>query len=78
MKYEIEQSVRFKRELKAAIKRGYDINKLEAVVDLLAQGLMLPASNRDHVLSGDYIGYRECHMVTHLSVRARHSGTLLA
>jgi mRNA interferase YafQ len=62
MKYEIEQSARFKRELKTAIKRGYDINILETVVDLLAEGVTLPLKNRDHVLIGDYAGYRECHI----------------
>jgi mRNA interferase YafQ len=62
MKYEIEQSARFKRELKTAIKRGYDIDILETVVDLLAQGVTLPLKNRDHVLIGDYAGYRECHI----------------
>ena len=62
MKYEIEQSTRFKRELKTAIKRGYDISKLEAVIDILAEGVMLPLKNRDHALVGDYNGFRECHI----------------
>lgn len=62
MKYRVEQSTRFKREFRTAVKRGYDIDKLEAVVDLLADGVTLPLKNRDHSLSGDYEGYRECHI----------------
>ncbi|MDR0958612.1 MAG: type II toxin-antitoxin system YafQ family toxin [Clostridiales bacterium] len=62
MKYKIEQSARFKRELRTATKRGYDIEKLEAVVDLLANGVTLPLKNRDHNLEGNYEGYRECHI----------------
>jgi mRNA-degrading endonuclease YafQ of YafQ-DinJ toxin-antitoxin module len=30
MKYRIEQSVKFKRDLKLATKRGYDISQLTA------------------------------------------------
>jgi mRNA interferase YafQ len=62
MKYEIQQSARFKRDLKVAMKRGYDIDKLEEVVDLLANGITLSSKNRDHALTGDYKGYRECHI----------------
>lgn len=62
MKYEIELSARFRRELKTAAKRGWDMNKLNAVVELLAQGVTLPLKNRDHALTGSYEGFRECHI----------------
>jgi mRNA interferase YafQ len=62
MNYEIEQSARFKRELRTCVKRGYDEEKLKAVVWLLANGVTLPLKNRDHALGGDYEGYRECHI----------------
>ncbi|MDR2044113.1 MAG: type II toxin-antitoxin system YafQ family toxin [Clostridium sp.] len=62
MRYEVRQSARFKRDLKTAMKRGYDIDRLEAVVDLLANGMTLPLKNRDHDLTGDRRGYRECHI----------------
>ena len=60
--YRIETSSKFRRDLKTARKRGYDINKLEAVVDLLSKGVALPGANRDHSLTGDYSGFRECHI----------------
>jgi mRNA interferase YafQ len=62
MMYEVETSARFKRELKTARKRGYDMEKLKDVIFLLANGVTLPLKNRDHSLSGDYEGYRECHI----------------
>lgn len=35
---------------------------LEQVVDFLAKGDMLPEKYKDHALSGDYLGFRECHI----------------
>ena len=64
MKLKIEQSKKFKRDLKTAIKRGYDITKLETVVDLLQRGADLPLKNRDHALTSDMNGFRECHITS--------------
>lgn len=36
--YEIKQSGRFKRDLKLIIKRGYNIQLLEVVVNQLSKG----------------------------------------
>ena len=47
---------------KRAIKRGLKIELLEQVVALLAMGEPLPDKNRDHDLSGDWAGHRECHI----------------
>ena len=55
-------SNRFKKDLKRAKKRGLDLDLLEAVVDQLAKRIPLPEKNRDHALTGDYIGFRECHV----------------
>ena len=60
--YKIEMSSKFRRELKAARKRGYDLDKLTSVVDLLSMGATLPLKNRDHALAGEYDGFRECHI----------------
>jgi mRNA interferase YafQ len=43
-------------------KRGKDINKLKDIISLLQQGKELPLQNRDHALSGNYVGCRECHI----------------
>lgn len=59
---EIVLSNRFKKDLKLAKKRGYNLDLLNDVVDMLARQETLPEKNRDHSLTGDYIGFRECHI----------------
>lgn len=59
---DIVQSRRFEKDLKLAIKRGYNITLLEKVVDALAAGEPLDRKHRDHQLTGDYGGFRECHI----------------
>ncbi len=62
MKYEIVPSNQFKKDLKLAARRGYDINKIKNVIEKLANGEILEAKYRDHLLTGDYGGFRECHI----------------
>ncbi len=62
MKYEIVPSNQFKKDLKLAAKRGYDMNKIRNVIEKLANGEILEAKYRDHLLTGDYGGFRECHI----------------
>lgn len=59
---EVVLSTRFKKDLKTASKRGYNLELLNDVVDKLASKQQLPEKNKDHELSGDYAGFRECHM----------------
>ena len=60
--YNVLPSNAFKKELKTMIRRGYDISLLTEVIKKLANGERLPEKNKDHALSGDYSGYRECHI----------------
>ncbi len=62
MKYEIVPSNQFRKDLKLAAKRGYDMNKIKDVIAKLANGETLEAKYRDHLLTGDYGGFRECHI----------------
>lgn len=52
----------FKKDYKLALKRGCNPNKLETIITSLANQHPLPASNRDHGLTGNYVGCRECHI----------------
>lgn len=56
-------SNRFRRDLKAIKKRGLDLELLNAVVDTLAARQPLEEKHRDHALTGDYSGFRECHIL---------------
>ena len=62
----IERSSAFKRDYKRAKaipRHSKDVNSLvSTVVELLLSGQVLPEKNRDHALSGDWVGYRECHI----------------
>lgn len=60
--YDIRPTTRFQIDLKRIKKRGYDISLLTNVIKMLAAGESLPAKNKDHVLSGDYVRCRECHI----------------
>lgn len=52
----------FKKDYKRIVKRGCDIALLENVIRMLADGETLPAKYRDHTLTGNYSGFRECHI----------------
>lgn len=60
--YKIVTTGKFKRDLKLAKKRGYNLSLLSVVVDMLAAGKPLPEKYKDHNLSGNYTGCRECHI----------------
>ncbi len=56
----------FSRDLKLAVRRGKDLAKITRVIDLLCAQEPLPPTLRDHALSGDYAGYRDCHVESDL------------
>ncbi len=58
----IEQSNEFKRNLKLAKKRGKDLSKLLELVELLRIDAELPEKARDHGLTGNFAGFRDCHI----------------
>ncbi len=62
MMYRIIPTARFRKEVKRAAKRGLPMERLEHVIDELAEGKMLAPQFRDHALTGDFAGYRECHV----------------
>lgn len=58
----VRYSTKFKRDFKTCVKRGYKMPLLQHVIDILRIPDVLPSQNRDHNLSGNYSGYRECHI----------------
>ena len=61
-KLEIVLSSRIKKDFKLLQKRGYNFDLLDEVVEMLAHRIVLPPKYKDHLLSGDYTGFRECHI----------------
>lgn len=61
-KYGIVITSKFKKDLKLAKKRGYDLSLLGSVVNTLANGQPLDEKYKDHDLVRNYKGCRECHI----------------
>ncbi len=53
---------KFLRELKRIQKRGLRVTKLRNIVALLCENKELPKHCRPHRLSGNYVGFFECHI----------------
>jgi mRNA interferase YafQ len=58
----VHESPRFLRDIKRIKKRGMDLSKLRHVVTLLSEKQPLPIRYRDHALTGNWIGHRDCHI----------------
>ena len=53
----------FKKSVRKIIRSGrIGRDEIEKVIDILAGGNKLPEKFRDHMLSGAYAGYKECHI----------------
>ena len=62
IKYELDFTSKFKKDVKLLKKQGKNIEKLYEIINILACGEELDAKYRDHNLIGNYKGYRECHV----------------
>jgi mRNA interferase YafQ len=62
MTREITRTAAFKKDYKRLQKRGYIMERLLKIIQLLADGKKLEERQRDHNLSGNYEGHRECHV----------------
>ena len=62
MKYEVRFTGQFKKDLKRVKKLRKNTDELFAVIDKLSNGETLDEKYRDHGLSGNYKGCRECHI----------------
>ncbi len=61
-KYDIIITNSCKKDIKRASKQGKNIDLLFDVVDQLSDGKKLDPKFKDHKLSGNYEGKRECHI----------------
>lgn len=62
MKYDVQFTNQFKKDLKLAEKQNKNLNKLFEVIEILANGKALDARYKDHGLTDNYKGTRECHI----------------
>ena len=59
----VRPTAQFRRDYKLAKKRGLDLALLETVLTSLSEEKPLDPIHRDHALTGDYAGHRECHVL---------------
>ena len=62
MNREIVWTARFKKDYKLAMKRNLNIDLLDNIIRALSRGETLPEKNKDHELTGNWAGHRECHI----------------
>jgi len=62
VKYTVRPTSKFKKDLKLAKKRGYNLSLLKDIIYKLANGESLPPENHDHPLTGNFSSLRECHI----------------
>lgn len=62
MTYGIKKSAKFKKMYDLAVRRGWDITKLDHAIVTLASGGRLPPEFNDHRLKGAMSAFRECHI----------------
>ena len=62
MKYDVKFTNQFKKDIKLAKKQHKNLDKLFEVINILAEGEVLEAKYKDHSLTGNYKGTRECHI----------------
>lgn len=59
MNRDIVWTNQFKKDYKLAQKRHLDVDLLDNIIRTLSRGEPLPEKNRDHALTGDWIGHRD-------------------
>lgn len=60
--YRVQWTSQYKKDVKLAKKRNYNMEELYAVVKMLADDVPLDVRYHDHALEGDWAGHRELHI----------------
>jgi mRNA interferase YafQ len=58
----VRTASQFERDVKRLEKQGKDMDKLLAIVGAMRSRQSLPPKNKDHPLTGQWKGARECHI----------------
>lgn len=60
----LKTTSKFRKDYKRMKSQGKNMALLEQVIDTLLEEKPLDAKHHDHPLSGNYIGFRECHVLS--------------
>ena len=61
-KRHVRRTAQFKKEYRKSKKQGKDMALVIDIINMLANDEPLLPKHRDHALSGNWIGFRECHI----------------
>jgi mRNA interferase YafQ len=71
-------TTKFKQDVERQKRRGKDTDKLRAIIELLCHHRPLEPTHRDHGLTGDWKGWRDCHVEPDwVLIYKRDGGTLI-
>jgi len=59
----LKTTEQFRKDYKLLKKRGYNLDLVEEVLQVLLEEKPLAEKHRDHALAGNYTGFRECHIL---------------
>ena len=59
---DLVMTTQFRKDLKRINKRGKDLSLLKDLLQTLREEQALEEKYHDHALTGNYIGFRECHI----------------
>ena len=62
LKYRLIEKPRYLKGKELMIKRGFDLDDLDLVIDLLCRGYKLPSNFKNHKLKENMRGFMECHI----------------
>lgn len=62
MNLEIVWTKQFKKDYKNALKRRWNVSLLDEIIRTLSRNELLEDKFRDHSLTGNWVGFRECHI----------------
>jgi len=58
----LQTTTQYHKDRRRAIKRGFDMQRLDNVIQMLQQEKRLDFQYHDHALIGSYSGFSECHI----------------
>ncbi|MFA6690063.1 MAG: type II toxin-antitoxin system YafQ family toxin [Sphaerochaetaceae bacterium] len=73
-----DYTTQFMKDLKLAKKRNLPLQEIKNVMDMLIQEIPLPQQFKDHNLSGNKKGRRECHVQPDWLLIYRKSETVIS
>jgi mRNA interferase YafQ len=73
-----EPTTKFKQDVDRQKKRGKDTEKLRTIIEALCHHRPLASMHKDHALTGEWKGWRDCHVEPDgVLIYMRQAGTLI-